>query len=382
MSAGEGGGLRLLHIASGFSDDEECRRIAALIDHFGPRLAHTMVVAPGGGVPGSLARAIHGQRLEWPLLAGGAGPIRLQRLAEAMRGYDLVLTYGWGAMNAVLAHTAFGPRLGLGPLIHHEHRLEPDEVERRKTSRNLRRMLAFARIAALVVPSERMQAIAVAEWKVPPGKVHRIAPGLASTAPKGKPRRDALPRVVKRPGELFLGTLAAEADGADLLFLVRAFAAASLADAWQLVMIGHTAAGDAILDEAVRLEIGHRVHLTGPVADPGKALSLCDLFAWLGGAETFPLSLTEAMAAGLATVGWDQGDAVEVVAEANRRFLSPPGDEAALASALAQLAGDAPLRDRIGALNRDKARAGFTVSAMLAVYRALYARVLGRDHLP
>ena len=47
-------------------------------------------------------------------------PARLRRLAQAMAGYDLVLTYNWGAMDAVLAHTLFCGAMGLAPLVHHE----------------------------------------------------------------------------------------------------------------------------------------------------------------------------------------------------------------------------------------------------------------------
>jgi glycosyltransferase involved in cell wall biosynthesis len=373
--------LRLLHVAPCFAADAEGRRIAALVHHFGANVEHAFAVpAPQAWLLGAeLTRSVRYTPLTWPELAGGAGPIRSRRLAEAMRGYDLVLTYGWGAIDAALAHTAFAARLGLGPLVHHEHHLEPDEVERRRTRRNLRRMLALARVAAVVVPTQRLQTIASAEWKVPPGKVRRIDPGTVTAPGSGKPRRDALPRVVKQRGELFLGTLAGEADEADLLALLRAFV--SLPEPWQLVILGHTAAGEAILDEAVRLSAGHRVHLTGPLAEPGKAFGLCDLFAWLGGAQGFPAGLTEAMAAGLAVAGWNRGDAAAVVADDNRRFLVRPGDEVALTAALAQLAGDGSLRDSIAGRNRDEARASFGRAAMLAAYEALYAQVLGRERL-
>ncbi len=41
-----------------------------------------------------------------PPLAGAPTPLRLWRLARYMRGFDLVLTYNWGAFDAVMARAA------------------------------------------------------------------------------------------------------------------------------------------------------------------------------------------------------------------------------------------------------------------------------------
>ena len=45
-----------------------------------------------------------------------------------MRGFDLVLTYNWGAFDAVMARRLFGGP----PLIHHEDGFNEDEAERLK----------------------------------------------------------------------------------------------------------------------------------------------------------------------------------------------------------------------------------------------------------
>jgi hypothetical protein len=63
-----------------------------------------------------------------PALTGAPTPLRLWRLARYMRGFDLVLTYNWGAFDAVMARRVFGGP----PLIHHEDGFNEDEVERLK----------------------------------------------------------------------------------------------------------------------------------------------------------------------------------------------------------------------------------------------------------
>ena len=57
-----------------------------------------------------------------------AEPPRLWRLARYMRGFDLVLTYNWGAFDAVMARHLFGGP----PLVHHEDGFNEDEAERLK----------------------------------------------------------------------------------------------------------------------------------------------------------------------------------------------------------------------------------------------------------
>ena len=156
----------------------------------------------------------------WP---GSPLPGRLQRLAQALGGFDLVLTYNWGAMDAVMAHTLFGQKLGLPPLVHHEDGFNEDEAGGLKRSRNWYRRIALGRASALVVPSQRLEGIALDAWHQPRWRVQRIANGIDTAAYGIKPRRDALPRLIKRPGELWLGTLAGLRAVKNLPALVRAF---------------------------------------------------------------------------------------------------------------------------------------------------------------
>jgi glycosyltransferase involved in cell wall biosynthesis len=66
------------------------------------------------------------------------------------------------------------------------------------------------------------------------------------------------------------------------------------------------------------LNIGHRVHLPGHVPDPALAVGLFDFFALSSDSEQFPLSVVEAMAAGLAVASPAVGDVAEIVAATTR----------------------------------------------------------------
>ncbi len=372
--------MRFLHLHSSFQRGGKELRAAQLINAFGPGIAHTIVSAEPEALGAAAAidpriSAIY--PADFPALAGRPMLGRLQRLAKAMRGFDLVLSYNWGAMDGVLAHTLFGEIHGLPPLVHHEDGFNQDEAVRLKTSRNWYRRIALARAAALVVPSQRLEAIARDVWQQPRGKVHRIVNGIDTAGYAKRPRPNALPRIVKRKGELWLGTLAGLRAVKNLPRLVRAFS--GLPDQWQLVILGEGPEHEAIRAEALRLGVAHRVHLPGFHAEPATAIGLFDLFALSSDSEQFPISVVEAMAAGLAVASPAVGDVVNMVAQENRRFISPVGDDAALASALTALAADPALRRRIGEDNRAMARAQYDAQTMVNAYRALYARAMGRE---
>ena len=375
--------MRVLHLHSRFHAGGKELRAARLINAFGKAASHTIVSAEPESL-GAAAAIDAGVETSYPRdfppLAGRPYPRRLMRIAAAMRGFDLILTYNWGAMDAAMAYSVFRDHFGLAPLVHHEDGFNQDEIARLKPARNWYRRVALARASALVVPSRRLEGIALGAWAQPRGRVHRIANGIDTAACAVRPRPDLLPRVVKRPDEKWLGTLAGLRPVKNLPRLVRAFA--GLPEEWQLVILGEGPEREAIRAEAMRLGQGHRVHLPGFVPDPARAAGLFDMFALSSDSEQFPVSVVEAMAAALPVVAPAVGDVADMVAPENAPFITTPGDEAALAAALAALAGDEGLRVRIGAANRDRAAREYDEAGMIAAYRALYARVLRRGAFP
>ncbi len=375
--------LRLLHLHSSFAAGGKELRAAKLMNAFGKGVEHTVVSAVPGEMAAAAAVGSHVRVSypdDFPSLSGRPFPRRLLELARAMQGFDLVLTYNWGAMDAVLAHTVFARHLGLPPLVHHEDGFNQDEAERLKPQRNWFRRVALTHAQALVVPSQRLEHIAHTAWGQPARKVERIANGIPLAAYGQSAAPDALPRVIKHPGELWLGTLAGLRAVKNLPRLVRAFAA--MPPEWNLVILGEGPERDAIRAEAVRLELGHRVHLPGFAADPARVLGLFDLFALSSDSEQFPISVVEAMAAGLAVASPRVGDVEAMLALENRPFITPAGDDAALGAALAALATDPDLRARIGAANRAKAEAEYDEARMVAAYARVYGDAMGRRSFP
>ncbi len=374
---------RILHLHSTFNAGGKELRCARLINAFGPKVHHTIVSAVDGayGASSAIARGANvSYPKDFPSLQGKPTPGRLQTIARRMAAHNLVLTYNWGAMDAVMAHTLFKDALGLPPLIHHEDGFGEDEAQRRKRRRTWFRRIALGKANGLVVPSETLEGIALTEWQQPIGRVKRIANGIDTKAFAKRPKKDALRGVVKHDGEFWIGTVAGLRTVKNLPALVRAFA--QVPEPWQLVIVGEGPEEQAIRAEAERLDIGHRVHLPGFVPDPARYIGLFDIFALSSDSEQFPISLVEAMAAGLPVAAPAVGDIAQMVAPENVPHITDPGAPDALGKALLTLAKDEALRATLGTANRDRARADYDEKTMIAAYRRLYSSAMGRDGLP
>jgi glycosyltransferase involved in cell wall biosynthesis len=369
---------RILHLHSSFSLGGKEARAVRLMNMWGDKAVHSIL----SGVPGQLgareaiAPGVDARfPMDAPALTGAPSLRRYRALARYMQGFDLVLSYNWGAMDGVMAHRLFAPIMRLPPLIHHEDGFNSDEADGLKPSRNLFRRIALARAHALVVPSATLESIAHGPWRQARTKVRLIANGIDVARYREPPRPDAIPGLVRTPGKLLVGTLAGLRAVKNLPRLVRAVAAHR--DRLQLVVIGEGPERQAILAEAERCGLDD-LCMPGFMTEPSGFLGLFDLFALSSDSEQFPISLVEAMAAGLAAVATDVGDVAAMVAPENRSLVVPANDEAAFAAALSQLADDARLRAAIGSANRIKAERSFAETTMINAYARLYGEALGR----
>ena len=363
---------RILHLHSTFAAGGKEVRAVRLMNAFGDAARHAIVSA----VPGALAaRALidPGIAVAFPEsvpLAGRPSLARLRTIARAMRGHDLVLTYNWGAMDAVMAHRLFARTMALPPLVHHEDGFNADEAERQKWVRVLWRRIALPTATRLVVPSARLEAIARTIWRQPADRVVRIPNGIPVARFGAASAPDAIPGFMRRPGEIVVGTIAGLRRVKNLPRLVRAFAAAHVEG--RLVIVGEGPERAAIVAEAARLGVADRVVLPGFLSDPARFAGLFDIFALSSDSEQFPISLVEAMAAGLPVAAPAVGDVAAMVAPENRAFISPPGEESELATSLRSLADQPTLRREIGEANREYAGSHYGEAAMIAAYRELY----------
>ena len=126
---------------------------------------------------------------------------------------------------------------------------------------------------------------------------------------------------------------------------------------------------------AVELGVAGRVLFLGHRDDVPALMAACDLTVAPFVNEAFGGVLAESMHAGRPVAGYDSGGIPEVVRDGIEGVLVPPADVAALASAVARLAVDERLRDRLaeGALRR---AGDFAFETQLRAIRALHEQVI------
>ena len=369
--------VSILHLHSTFDLGGKEARAVRLMNAFGDRARHTIVSA----MPENLgARARIDRRIRYeiaqdaPPLTGKPSVGRYEAIARYMRRFDLVLTYNWGAIDGVMAKRVFAR--GVPPVIHHEDGFNEDEAGGLKPERNLYRRLALGAAYALVVPSRALERIALDTWKQPGARVHRIGNGIATALYAQRPDPTAIPGFVRDERELVIGSVAGLRAVKDLPALVRA--AGGLSARFRLVIVGEGPERAAIEQAAMAMGIDDRLVLPGFLDRPYRFMRLFDILALSSTSEQAPISVLEAMAAGLPVVSPPVGDVADMVSKANRPFIADRHGEVPLRDMLQALADMPDGRRAIGAANQAKAHAEHGEDVMIARYGEVYAAALGR----
>lgn len=119
-------------------------------------------------------------------------------------------------------------------------------------------------------------------------------------------------------------------------------------------------------------ELRGRFIVCGNQADPTMLMRASDIFALSSRSEAFPNALAEAMQAGCACVATDVGDVTYLL---NGTGLTvAPGDSAAMACAMVELARDRALRQSLGARAAERIAQDFPLDRAVASFLDLYTR--------
>jgi glycosyltransferase involved in cell wall biosynthesis len=272
---------------------------------------------------------------------------------------DLVVTSNWGAIE-----WAIGARLAGVRHVHTEDGFGPEERTAQLPRRVLTRRIAL-RGRAVILPSRTLLRIATQVWRLPTKNLHYIPNGI-DLARFGGATPAELP-----PGEgPVIGTVAALRAEKNIGRLIRAFAAVRAAFPARLVIVGDGPEMPMLQNLARELGMAHDVHFAGHSKNAESWLAAFDIFAISSDTEQMPLSLLEAMAAGLPALSTDVGDVRSMLSEENGPFVTAIDDKAFAAGLRAMLSKDT---GGIGEANRGKAKREYSLDAMID----RHAKILG-----
>ncbi len=325
---------------------------------------------------GSIAAVVesyraHGLFARWPIeyLAthGDGGAPRNAALAlDALRRFALLVARH-GRMPVHLHLSARGSPMRDGafiaaalaarcPLLVHLHGAGFERSHGGALVRTL-----FERAACVLIPSESQRA-----W------VRSMARNVHAVCLPNPVALPATPQAAARPNLIvFLGRMEQGKGVFDLLEAVSALRPA-------VPDVRLVCAGDgerfAVARYAERLGIADAVKFTGWVGPSGKRalLESAAVFALPSYDAGLPVSLLEAMAAGVPVVASAVGGIPEVVADGVSGYLVAPGDKATLERLLRRLLTERGLGARIGAAARETARLRFAPERALPRLEEIY----------
>ena len=126
---------------------------------------------------------------------------------------------------------------------------------------------------------------------------------------------------------------------------------------------------------AQRFGVSEKLELPGyvPMAQAVGSLGIFVLSSYM---ENAPMSVLEAMAAGVPVVATAVGAIPEIAIDGTAQLV-PPGDDVALADAIGRLLADPGLRERQAKAARERVLDRYTADACAGETLALYRRLLG-----
>lgn len=200
-----------------------------------------------------------------------------------------------------------------------------------------------------------------------PSRMIAIHNGIGDSSERARPGANTVPVIVM---------VARFTSFKDHETIVRAFAQLKIPARLQLVGDGPTRAATESL--VAELGIADRVAFPGDRNDVSRLLSGADVFVLASKLDNLPISILEAMRAGLPVIASDVGGISELVTHGETGLLVPPFAVAPMAQALTDLLSDPGRCARLGWNGRRRYEANFSLSHMIERTRAVYAEVLGK----
>ncbi|MFN0007727.1 MAG: glycosyltransferase family 4 protein [Planctomycetota bacterium] len=373
------GAPHLLHVFSTFVPAGPEMRTVRLIEAFGSEFRHSIVAMDGRtDARAHLPKGVDARILDAPPKAGTIATTRRLRALLKREKPDLLLSYNWGAFDAVLAARSLFSRR----IVHHEDGFNPDEAVRQLPRRVRARRIVLPGVHAVVVPSRNLERIAKDSWRLPERVVRWIPNGIHAERflPRdGRPAlRDKLGIPREAPVVGFVGHLRPEKNP---LRLLKACARIDPILGSHVLVLGEGVERPAMEALAAKTPtLFGRVHFAGFVPDPAEHYRAMDVFCISSDTEQMPVALLEAMGSGLPVVSTDVGDVRVILGEAQEPFVVPLEEHESawpLAEKLTELLRDADRRTVLGAGNRARVQESYTFGSMLVAYRDVYRSALG-----
>jgi len=213
----------------------------------------------------------------------------------------------------------------------------------------------------IIVVSDHDRSLSLERNVAPPSKVEVVYCGISDSALRARPD-------VADPVTLVMPARFDKPKDQALLIQILPH----LPKHARLLLVGDGPSRQDCEELTRRLQITDRVQFLGTSDRVAEILAESHIFVLTSNWEGLPISILEAMRAGLPVVSSDVGAIHEAVVQAEGGFLVPRGDGEALISKLSLLIQSPHLRAEMGHFNRQRYREVFTVERMVGAVQQIY----------
>jgi glycosyltransferase involved in cell wall biosynthesis len=356
------------------------RLALTILDRGQDRIDGTVCALQRGS--GLLASEIEKMGLPWRVL-GNTAPTRLQawlELAKLLRRERIdVLHVQAGYLLSFALPAAWLAGVRVVYTEHARHSLEHQPW--------LLRMVRLAEpfLHAMTCVSEDLKSFLVERVGVPSWRIQVIPNGVdlerfvrASTRLSDVPA-EVVPMSWRDRRITVFGNVARFSDAKDHVGLLHAFdAVRRVHPASRLLLVGDGETRPVIEATIRELVLEDWVHLTGMRQDVPAMLRCMDIFVLSSQREGMPISVLEAMAAGLPVITTDVGGIREVVADGVTARIVPPRDRDMLCRAMCWMLEQPEARTEMAATGEKLVRTRYEHDVMVGRYMDLYIQTRRR----
>ena len=268
-------------------------------------------------------------------------------------------------------------------LVYTEH--SKWEIERTPFKWKIIGRYLMRNLDAVVGVSDPVKEVLQKKFKINSGKIHTIKNGIEIekyTNNKNKFLKDEL-NIDK--DTTVIGIIANFRKIKNHIFLLKAFYALLKKNKnVKLLLIGKGFDGDSENSEKEVKKYIHKnkmdnnVLLLGHRSDIPELLSIMDIFCLTSKKEGLPLSLLEAMAAGLPLVGTDVEGIRDVIYHGQNGFLIKPDDVVGLKEILEVLINNKPLMHKLSQNSKNTAKKFYSLDSCIRGYEDLFVSLMSK----
>ncbi len=213
----------------------------------------------------------------------------------------------------------------------------------------------------VITVSRANEEIAAREAITDPANLVTIWNGIPDTAQRATPGTNEVPKIIM---------VARFAPQKDQLSLVQALS--GVQQPWQLAFVGDGPTRAEVEAEAQKLHLSDRIAFLGDRGDIPDLLASSDLFVLSTKWEGLPLSILEAMRAGLPVISSDVGGCSEAIDHGTTGFLTPPCNVSKLREKLESALSSKPLLKAMGEAGRERFHRDFRIESMMGKLMNVY----------